>query len=247
MSLSKTQLNELSKEELINFTLKIQEAHSKHIEDIVRKLDQALESIQAITNRQEIIESSLAVSKNVNEKLHARVIKLEREVYVSQQYSRRECLELTGVPENVANDDLEGKVCEILNKIGVNVDPNDFEACHRLKKKEITIIKFSSRKTCLSALKNRTSLKDVDKEEFGFPSETKLYLNESLCPYYRGIWGKCKGLLVDKLISRLWTYNGSVSIKLKDEEKERGKTITHDTDLFSLFPDCDFSKRYLKS
>ena len=93
--------------------MKIQEDHSKHIEDIVRKLDQALESIQAITNRQEIIESSLAVSKNVNEKLHARVIKLEREVYVSQQYSRRECLELTGVPENVANDDLEGKVCEI--------------------------------------------------------------------------------------------------------------------------------------
>ena len=44
MSLSKAQLNKLSKEELINFTLKIQEAHSKHIEDIVRKLDQALES-----------------------------------------------------------------------------------------------------------------------------------------------------------------------------------------------------------
>ena len=43
MSLSKAQLNKLSKEELVNFTFKIQEAHGKHIEDIVKKLDQALE------------------------------------------------------------------------------------------------------------------------------------------------------------------------------------------------------------
>ena len=69
MSLSKAQLNKLSKEELVNFTFKIQEAHGKHIEDIVKKLDQALESVQAITDRQQIIESSLSVSNNVNDKL----------------------------------------------------------------------------------------------------------------------------------------------------------------------------------
>ena len=84
MSLSKAQLNKLSKEELVNFTFKIQEAHGKRIEDIVKKLDQALERIQAITDRQQIIESSLSVSNNVNDKLQARVIQLEREIYVSQ-------------------------------------------------------------------------------------------------------------------------------------------------------------------
>ena len=242
MSLSKAQLNKLSKEELVNFTFKIQEAHGKHIEDIVKKLDQALERIQAITDRQQIIESSLSVSNNVNDKLQARVIQLEREIYVSQQYSRRECLELTGVPKDVENKDVEDKVCEILQKIGVDVNPNDIEACHRLKKKDRTIIKFSSRKTCLKALINRKKLKDLDKEEIGFPNSTKLFLNESLCPYYRGIWGKCRGLLLDKLISRLWTYNGTVTIKLSNDDEER-LSITHDSDLFSLFPDRDFSKR----
>ena len=243
MSLSKAQLNKLSKEELINFTLKIQEAHGKYIEEIVKKLDEALENIKALTDRQQIIESSLVVSKNVNDKLQARVIKLEREVYVSQQYSRRECLEFTGIPSDVDNKDLEGKVCEILQAIDVNVNPDDLEACHRLKKKERTIVKFSNRKTCLNALKNRKRLKDLNREEIGFPDETSLYLNESLCPYYRGLWGKCRGLLVDKLIARLWTYNGTVMIKFIDNDDAERFSITHDTDLFSFFPDRDFTKR----
>ena len=70
-----------------------------YIEDIVRKLDKAL-SIKDITERQVVIESSVAISNNVSSKLNERVIKLERELYESSQYSRRECLELTGIYTN---------------------------------------------------------------------------------------------------------------------------------------------------
>ena len=137
---------------------------------------------------------------------------------------------LTGIPISVPNDNMEEKVCQILSSIGVSVTPNELEACHRLKNKDRTIVKFVNRKTCVSALKNRRKLKETDQVDFGFPRESKLYLNESLCPYYRGIWGKCKGLLSEKLISRLWTYNGAVTIKISEDSDRLG--ITHDTDLF---------------
>ena len=182
-------------------------------------LNLALEKIKTLTERQGAIESSLAISKNVGDKLRERIVKLERELHASSQYSRRECLELIGIPISVPNDNMEDKVCQILSSIGVSVTPNELEACHRLKNKDRTIVKFVNRKTCVSALKNRRKLKETDKVDFGFPRESKLYLNESLCPYYRGI-------------SRLWTYNGMVTIKISEDSDRLG--ITHDTDLFCV-------------
>ena len=89
----------------------------------------------------------MAVSKTSNEKLQNHVINLERGLHTANQYSRRECLKLSGVPESIPNETLEIKVCELLNEIGADVSPNDLEASHRLKKKDRAIIKFSNRKT----------------------------------------------------------------------------------------------------
>ena len=91
---------------------------------------------------------------------------------------QEECLELTGIPISVPNDNMEEKVCKILSSIGVSVTTNELEASHRLKNKDRTIVKFLNRKTCVSALKNRRKLKESDKVDFGFPRESKLYLNE---------------------------------------------------------------------
>ena len=45
--------------------------------------------------------------KNVNSKLHERVVALERRCWGNSQYSRREFLEITGAPDSISNDDLE--------------------------------------------------------------------------------------------------------------------------------------------
>ena len=59
------------------------------------------------------IEPELSVSKNVNRKLHERVAALERQCWGNNQYSRREYLEITGVPDSFSNDDLEKTTIEI--------------------------------------------------------------------------------------------------------------------------------------
>ena len=42
---------------------------------------------------------------------------------------------------------------------------------------------------------------------------SRIYINESLCPYYHGLWGKCKGLWQDKVIASFYTINGICELK----------------------------------
>ena len=69
---------------------------------------------------------------------------------------------------------------------------------------------------------------------------TPVYINDSLCIYYKKLWTKCKKLHNDKLIYAFWTSN--VSIKLKVSENGSIHVITHDVDLEELFPKNELIK-----
>ena len=38
----------------------------------------------------------------------------------------------------------------------------------------------------------KKDLKDLDATDLYLPAGTKLYINDSLCPYYRGLWNEAK-------------------------------------------------------
>ena len=224
MSLTSQQLDKLNKTDIIQYTLDIQEKYNENL-NIVEKLEQAMVDIAAIQKTVEELrkdniqlESTLAITKSVNDQLVKRVESLERQTNANAQYSRRECLEIFGIPESVSNDDLEDKVCAILSEIDVNVSPDRIEACHRLKNKR-TIIKFSNRKDCINVLSNRKKLKNIDKDKLGFSEENKIYVNESLCPEYRFLFWKCRLLAGCNRIYSYWTYNGTIKITLSDGGK----------------------------
>ena len=66
--------------------------------------------------------------------LNKKVISLESQHNMLEQYGRRNNLEITGIPDSVPQRELENKVVDILNAIGVNVSNDDFEDCHRIRK-----------------------------------------------------------------------------------------------------------------
>ena len=69
------------------------------------------------------------------------------------------------------------------------------------------------------------------------PERAKIFINESLCPYYRGIWNKCKKLRDKQKVYQYYTINGS--IRLRTEESGQAKTVTHMVDLQNLFLDIE--------
>ena len=76
------------------------------------------------------VEVDLAITTNVNSKLRERVVSLERQCWSNSQYSRRECLEISGFPESLKNEDLEQTVLKVFEELNVVVDPSDVEDCH---------------------------------------------------------------------------------------------------------------------
>ena len=132
-------LNRLTKPELVALTLKV----CKKMETLNDDLASDMRKLNDCFKR---VESDLAVTKNVNELLVERLEKMERQCWANAQYSQRECLEFVGIPDSVKDENLEGEIVKVVDKIGVTLDSRDIQACHRIGKEGRTIVKFSNRK-----------------------------------------------------------------------------------------------------
>ena len=93
------------------------------------------------------------------EKLESRISVLETDLNKQDQYSRRNNLDIQGIPDSVSDDQLEEKIIEILYQINVKIDKFDIEDCHRMgKSKKTTIVRFVNRKNCKAILQKKLSL-----------------------------------------------------------------------------------------
>ena len=196
--------------------------------------------------REEIKELKTQISvimndRNENVKVNEKIVALEKENGHLNQYTRRNNVEISGIPK-IFDNKLEEKVVELSNSLGVNVSTNDVEACHRLKGNgsdpKRVIVRFTNRKYAEKLVNVRKETENIDLERLGFPSETKIYINENLCPYFRKIWTKCRKLKAEGEIKYVWTTNGLVKIR-KDDTSAMYK-IEHENDLTELFPNFEF-------
>ena len=262
IGMNKTQLDSILKKDLVailtsssseDFIVPVEDSATQAVNmskifDIIEQRLASMENniISSLRDDNKKLTEKLDDLEYINNKLAERVAMLERNHWQNAQYQRRNNIEIVGIPSEVGDSELENKVCDIFNSINVKVMPEEIEACHRLpyakkedrSKPQRSIVKLMNRKKCESAMKNRKKLKDVDKSTLDFPSETKIFLNDNLCPYYRGIYGKCKSLHRNKKSFAFWSLNGIVRIKIK--ENSEIKSITHDFDLHKLFPNVKF-------
>lgn len=214
----------LTKKEVV---CKYMELNRNHV-NLLEKMDIVSNKLDDLSGRIEVLESSLEISSNANSLLVSQVKRLESELHRMEQYSRRECLEFVGIPANVEDEELEGKVIDILDYIDVPCAESDIEACHRLKNNR-TIVKFGSRKTVFKIFKNKIKLRKADLKSIGV---AKVFINESLCPYYRGIWSKAKQFRDSNKIFSFYVSNGT--IKIKKFEDSVPVPVFHDSDLLQF-------------
>ena len=80
---------------------------------------------------------------------------------------------------------------------------------------------------------NKKKLEQLKPETLNWPAGVKIYINEIICPYYKKLWTKCRKLWDAKRVFSFWVSNGSVRVKLVNENVS---IITHDYDLEKLFP-----------
>ena len=97
MTLPEKALRKLTKDELDNLSLEYRSKFNSTLANIDKDMGE-------LRNDFKKLEADLVISRGVNTKLRDRIISLEHQCWSNSQYSRRECLEIAGLPNNINND-----------------------------------------------------------------------------------------------------------------------------------------------
>ena len=219
-------------------------------EDILLKLQKENAALKTeisvmkedLTEKARIIDDlQESINKTQEDKAdHMAFCEVERDTAELQQYTRRNNIEISGLPETIEDKSLEDTVIKIAKAVDIHIGENDIEACHRLSRRKKDngprriIVRFVNRKFAEKIMRKGNELrkpyifKKADLTE-------KIYINNNLCSYYRYLWGKVKSLYLKQLIDSFWVFNGSINLKFLDSNETM--KVTHINDLIECFPD----------
>ena len=238
-ALTEESLNKLSKTDLVALAVNLQDKMETMKSNLNEKVSNLTEEVQKLNTNFELLKSDFSATRIENNSLNERLIALERQCWANAQYSRRECLEITGIPSSVSDKDLEEVVCKAITKAGVDITPDNIEDCHRVGNKGQTIIKFGKRKVSRQVLSVRKDLNKVKMSDIDLTGQSTLYINQSLCPYYRMLWSKTKTLYKKGKIDSFHVSNGNIKIRLQENVRPITISLTHD--FIKYFPEVDLS------
>ena len=156
-----------------------------------------------------------------------------------EQYTRRDCLEITGIPV-VPNDSPALLVKEMSEIMGVNLNENDISIAHRLpptkKVKDRLIVKFTRREKRDEIYSKRKNLKSkrtkdlpsvvCEPESAVVSHKAQIHVNESLTPYRKRLLGRILQFKRDHNYKFIWTANGKIMLK-KTESSTTKCFVTH--------------------
>ena len=110
MALDEATLRKLDEEEIIKNALEYQ----SKFDSTLSRINDIKMDLSELRKYYEKLESDIIVTKQVNTRLCDKMKFLERQCWANEQYSRRECLGISSVRESITNNDLEGKVLNLL-------------------------------------------------------------------------------------------------------------------------------------
>ena len=133
-----------------------------------------------------------------------------------EQYSRRECIEINGIPctHEESTDEI---VVALAKQVGVHITTNDISVSHHLKnltksKQPSTIIaKFVSWKIRNQIFENRFKLKKANLGKM-------IFINESLTRTNRKIFNMCRNFKKDNNWKYVWMKQGQTYLKKSDSD-----------------------------
>ena len=151
------------------------------------------------------------------------------------QYSRRECLEIRGIAEDLHyEEDTNDIVVKVAGLLGVEIDGQDISVSHQLPKPKHSdspstiIAKFVRRNVRDQVYKSRKNLKDKSTKDIDHNlPDSKIFVTES--PTKRNRAMAIKRSLDYKFI---WTSSGKIFLR-KDRDSQP-KQITTVSDLDNL-------------
>ncbi|XP_046662978.1 uncharacterized protein LOC124355867 [Homalodisca vitripennis] len=186
------------------------------------KLDDNTDALKENTAKMreylEIIDSL----KRENKKLKEKVQLLETKVEYMEQYSRRNCIEIQGVPSS--DDEVLDSVKKVGQALGMEITESMVDACHLLGKRPNAtdppgiIVKFVRRIDAESLLTKRRG-KKLSTRHLGLSTDSPVYVNESLTPERRRLFAMARNIRSDKNYKWLWVRGGKIFLRTSEENQ----------------------------
>ena len=143
-----------------------------------------------------------------------------------EQYSQRECAEISGIPPSVwGEENVNNVVVKIAKLMDVEMGEEDISVCHRLAmsrrhegrpNQHKIIVKFVRRDIEEKFYKSRRRLSGKTTKDLGYEVENQLYLGESLTEENKALFRLCFKFK-DNQYQYIWTSNGKIYLR-KDND-----------------------------
>ena len=217
----------------------------KSLSFISEKYESVLKTLKSLNQTTNTLGKKHAQLTKIADSLAERANRVEQAVRIDgaidevQQYSRRDCLEITGIPI-LPEENPKQLIKEIGTLIDVNVEDANLAAAHRLPDtknvKHRLIVKFVHRDKREEMYKKRRNL--IGKNISNLPSvqaamglaatsNNKIHINESLTGYRKQLFGRINDFKRKNNYKYLWTANGKIMLKAQDSSQTKS-FVTHE-------------------
>lgn len=232
------------------------------VEDLSLTIESLKSSLQFISDKYDNILKSVQNLKTgntalqlENKSLKHKVFNLRRDLDQSrtvtnnmEQYSRRDCIEIKGIP-GTPEEDTTSIAIKTASLMGLTLSREDISISHRLSKPSYSeamsgptgtgerrgtpniIVKFVRRETRDAFYRARRKLagKTTDDLDLGRYASNNIYISESLSPANRELFKSCLTFKKNRKYRFIWTHNGR--IYLRKEENSPAIMINSQKDL----------------
>lgn len=206
--------------------------------------DEMREKIGGLEKSNKELVKENQILKQEMARLSNSITQIKMEVDEQEQYTRRECLELKGIPVT-AEENTDEIVSKIGSLIDVEINEEDISVSHRLQSKarnnrestqQTLIVKFVSRRTRDALYRARSKLKNFTVGDIGLGRQgnSKIYIQESLTQTKRDLFQKCLQFKKEKKFRYIWSNYGTIFMR-KDDHSRSIKISSH-KDLRKLEP-----------
>ena len=109
---TKESLQKLNKPQLIAMVVSQRDETKVTIESL-------RDEVKEVNTNFKKLEADVSIVETVNSLLMKKSVDIQQKCWTNAKYSRRECLEIVGIPTFIPQQDLEEKVCHIFEAIDI--------------------------------------------------------------------------------------------------------------------------------
>ena len=182
---------------------------------------------EALTQQNAEIKSlkeELKESREENKQTREELKETREQLNDLEQYSRRLCLNISGIPEGGASEVTERLVIDTAKLAGVNVAPLDIDTSHRIGtaqpgKDRTIIVRFNSFKTrqeMYSARKELRKPRPVPGSSVSAEAAKKVFLSDNLTRANQFLLYQARQLKKANKIWAAWSDVGRLKIRVKE-------------------------------